>query len=191
MNGENRKRLFIGLACPSSERVSELLAVLAAQARQVSGLRPVPEENLHITLRFLGMVDAASIGLLSQAMTRGVASTPGLGLELRGIGFFRTAVWLGVEPRAELSRLASRLDQALAMVGVPGDDKPYAPHVTVARLRPGTRLKVSDLQARYGETDWCRFQANTVNLYESLTLPTGARYRVLATAPLAGQAGVE
>lgn len=191
MNGEKRKRLFIGLACPPSERVSELLAVLAAQARQAPGLRSVPEENLHITLRFLGMVDATGIGLISQSMARGVASTPELDLALRGIGFFRTAVWLGVEPREELTRLVRLLDQALAMVGVPADGKPYAPHVTVARLRPETRLNMSELQSRYGDTGWCRFRADTVNLYESLTLPTGARYRVLATAPLAGQAGVE
>jgi 2'-5' RNA ligase len=185
MTTHKRRRLFIGLAYQPGERVSgvlESLRVLAASPG--AGVRPVAPENLHITLKFLGMIPESDIPLLSQVMDQALAAEAGLELRLAGIGYFKQAIWLGVEPDVRLDALVTRLNRFLAVVGCQPDNKPFVPHLTVARLRPDHRVDLSALREQYADREWEGLQAGAVNLYESRTLPDGVRYEVLQSVSL-------
>lgn len=185
MTTVKRRRLFIGLAYQPGERVSgtlEDLRVLAA--RPGAGVRPVEPENLHITLKFLGMVPDSDIVLLSQVMDQALAAAACFELRLTGIGFFKQSIWLGVESDARLHALVTRLNRTLAVLGCQPDNKPFVPHLTIARIRPDHQVDLSALLEQYANREWEGLQVNVVNLYESRTLPDGARYKVLHAVPL-------
>lgn len=185
MVAEQRKRLFIGIPCQPGRAVQQILSELRARAQDpASGLRPVPAENLHITLKFLGMVPAPDIAMIPQIMQQIVSRQRSLTLQLHGFGCFKQALWLGVKDSDELQHLAAALDQALGIIGVSREQKAFVPHLTVARLRPGAQLKLSELQAAYSDRSWGEFRVETVTLFESETLPEGARYSRLFSASL-------
>jgi len=186
MNTEKRKRLFIGIAYQPGEPVKEVLTELRSRAEEPgAGLRPVVEENLHITLKFLGMIPESDIAMICQVMQQTVSRHLPLTLQVRGFGCFKQALWLGIKDSEELQELAAAINQALAVVGVAREQKPFRPHLTVARLRPNARLKVSELQTSYGDRDWGAIKVDSVHLFESETLPEGARYCKLFSVPLA------
>ena len=137
----------------------------------------VPVENLHITLKFLGMVPEPEVVLIGQVMDQVIPHCSPFQLQLEGFGCFSQALWLGVAEQQELQRLAGELDKALSVIGIPRERKPFRPHVTVARLRANARLKISELQARHGRRQWGTQHVEAIHLYESLTLPEGACYR--------------
>ncbi|MBT8147994.1 MAG: RNA 2',3'-cyclic phosphodiesterase [Gammaproteobacteria bacterium] len=185
MVAEQRKRLFIGIACQPGRAVQRVLSELRARAADpATGLRPVPAENLHITLKFLGMVPVPEIAMISQIMQQIVSRQRSLTLQLHGFGCFKQALWLGVKDNEELQHLAAGLDQALGIIGVSRQQNAFVPHLTVARLRPGAKLKLSELQATYGDRTWGELKVDTVTLFESETLPQGARYSRLFSASL-------
>lgn len=125
-------RLFVALELPPAVR-DALLALMGG----VAGARWQRDDQLHLTLRFIGECDrhqAADIG----AALASVNVTP-FSLTLNGVGSFerrgRTdALWVGVTPRAPVAALATRIDSALARVGLPPETRAFVPHVTVARL---------------------------------------------------------
>jgi len=186
MDAEKRKRLFIGIACPPSQAVKQVLTELQTIAENPSaGLRPVVEENLHITLKFLGMIPKSEIAMICQLMQHTVTRQSPFTLHIHGFGCFRQALWLGVRDSEELTELAGNLDLALAVIGAGKEKKPFMPHLTVARMRPNAQLKLSNLQEQYGHRDLGTLSVDTVHLFESETLPEGARYSRLFSATLA------
>jgi 2'-5' RNA ligase len=125
-------RLFVALELPPAVR-DALLAVMGG----VSGAHWQRDDQLHLTLRFIGEVDRHTAADISAALAR-VNFMP-LTLALDGIGTFDRrgrvdALWVGVAPRAPVAGLAKRIDAALAKVGLPPDTRAFVPHITVARL---------------------------------------------------------
>ena len=104
---------------------------------------------------------------------------------MQGFGCFKQALWLGIAESEAIQKLTRSLDSALSIVGIEQERKPFVPHLTVARLRANARVKISELQADYGHRDWGTLEVGTVHLFESETLPEGARYTKLACAGLA------
>jgi len=178
VNDEPRKRLFIGIAYQPTAPVSTVLNELGMIARDpATGLRPVPPENLHITLKFLGMVPESHIDAICQVMNRVLEGREPFELQIVGFGCFRQALWLGVDRSHQLDEMAAALDTSLEALGFPRNSKPYRPHLTVARLRTSARLSLSDLQARFGDRHWGRLTVDAIHLYESWTLPGGVAYK--------------
>ena len=137
-------RLFFAL-WPDAEEARALGALALALAAE-SGGRPVPVGKIHLTLAFLGPVAdaqrpaalAAASGLRASAFT----------LELDQVGAFRRAgvAWAGMSsPPARLLRLQARLADRLRAGGFPLDERPFAPHLTLARrtMRPVGRRAIA------------------------------------------------
>ena len=195
MTDSSRKRLFIGIPCQPADIIPgdgdsgaesgapglpEFLHRLTRLAgSDAPGLRPVPGQNLHLTLSFLGSTPVADIALIRQAMEQAISAIPGFELTLRGAGCFRHSLWLGVASHEVLSDTVNRLNRALASIGMSAGDKRFVPHVTVARWRPESRFKVSSLLADIAHRHWGRLPVAAVHLYESRTLPQGAVYSSL------------
>ena len=128
---EKTQRLFFALW--PDEGVRARIQEMAARLPLREGRR-VSEDNLHITLVFLGSV-AESSRLCAEAVADGVAATP-FTLSLDQLGYWPRprVVWLGtsVIPE-ELARLESALRQGVTQCGIGVDDRPYAPHMTLLR----------------------------------------------------------
>jgi RNA 2',3'-cyclic 3'-phosphodiesterase len=134
-------RLFIGLDLPWS--LKERLAVLGGG---IPGARWVPAENYHMTLRFIGEVQAPRAEEIDLAMTalRGRAFS----LTLAGVGTFvkggrDTQLWVGVERSQQLDHLQSKIENALQRAGLEPERRRFTPHVTLARLDNATPAKIA------------------------------------------------
>jgi len=136
-------RVFVALALPDAVRapLGEFLARCAAAAPEQ---RWAPVANLHLTLRFLGWVGAEEVDRVAAALV--AVRRPPFQLGLGGLGRFGTpsrprVLWLGVAAgREPLAALADEVGARCRAAGVVGDERPYNPHLTLCRVRPGARL---------------------------------------------------
>ncbi|HBQ10623.1 MAG TPA: RNA 2',3'-cyclic phosphodiesterase [Myxococcales bacterium] len=123
-------RLFLAMPIPAETR-----AILGSLPRDLPRARWVRMEQLHFTLRFLGERDAEIVDALSEALGPTVAAHPALEMRASGLGTFgRRVLWAGLAPVEGLTALARDVGAALREVGVEAPDRPFAPHVTLARL---------------------------------------------------------
>ena len=150
------------------------------------------EANLHVTLKFLGQIEAALVEPIAEAIGAVAARTPPFELGVHGLGAFPTParpriVWVGLEPAAPLAALAGDLDAALGTLGIPRESRPFAAHVTLGRVREGRRnAAFADALARPVECG--RWPVTRVSLMRSELHPRGARYTELTSVVLAGAA---
>jgi len=135
-------RLFVALAPPAAA-LDELSAVLTPiRATTSPGLRWTPREQWHLTLAFLGEVDAERLPAVRRACAVAVPARCAAPLQLSGAGRFGDRVlWAGLDgDRAALVDLAARLVAALRAAGVDTDERPYRPHLTIARTVRGVSV---------------------------------------------------
>ncbi len=136
----NRVRTFVAveLAPAVKQEVRQLIRRL--QSTQAA-VKWVEEENLHITLKFLGEIDNQQVPLVCQAVARTVSSYDPFELELKGLGAFPRlerprVLWVGVGRGSErLVQLQSELDLRLQELGYPLETRPYEPHLTIGRVK--------------------------------------------------------
>lgn len=135
-------RLFAAVVPPPAA-LAELAAALPP-APLPAALRFVPEQQRHLTVAFYADVPDAAVVSLQERLRRAAGRTPRLSLRLNGFGTFPAnatrarVLWAGVDGDvAELTRLAERAVAAGRRAGVAVEDRPYRPHLTVARARQG------------------------------------------------------
>jgi len=155
------------------------------------GVRWVRLEGAHITLRFLGPTEEGRIEALVAALTSVAAAAEPLDLELAGAGAFPSArrpraIWLGVGKGAtELVRLAGALNDALATSGWERDDRPFQPHLTLARadgVAAGSATAATLARAMEGRVIPSR--VDRIGLFESVTGAGRAHYLSHVELPL-------
>lgn len=176
-------RLFIAITVPDAARER-----LAALANGLPGARWVNEDNLHLTLRFLGELDGGEAADVDTALAQ--ISVPGFALGLEGISHFGEgrklrALWAGVQPNPALMRLQAKIEQAVIRAGQPPEKRKFKPHVTLARFKsnPGG----DKLQAYLSAHALFRsepFAVDSFTLYSSFLSSSGAIYRPEASYPL-------
>jgi 2'-5' RNA ligase len=130
-------RLFAAIDPPA-----EVIAALAQTVPADDRLRWVPPEQWHITLAFYGEVADATVPELEERLRRAAARTRPLRLSLAGAGTFPSGtrparvLWCGIEgDRPGLIRLAERVSAAGRRSGIPVEERPLRPHLTLARVR--------------------------------------------------------
>ncbi len=103
------------------------------------GIRWVPLENLHLTLRFLGGVEEERLLEVHQAVAAAVEEIAPFALRTGGFGAFPErgrprVLWVALEGDLEnLRKLQGRVETELVQRGFPGEDRPFSPHLTVGR----------------------------------------------------------
>ena len=132
-------RLFVALGLPDTLR-----GELAAMCGGIPGARWVPEENYHLTLRFIGEVPGWQAQEVDEALS-GIRA-PGFDLTLRGVGTFgkngrMASLWVGVEKLEPLLFLQAKVETALQRIGLEPERKRFAPHVTLARTDKAAQEK--------------------------------------------------
>jgi 2'-5' RNA ligase len=161
-------RLFVGVGI--GDEVRRSLASVVERLRARARVRWSAVEGLHVTLKFIGDWPDDGVDDVHGALAEIARSA--FDVRVRGVGWFPGAraprvFWIGVESDA-LSELATRVERALVPLGVAAETRSFTPHLTLARIRPGTplddlRRAIDDLPS----TDFGRFRAESFGLYES------------------------
>jgi 2'-5' RNA ligase len=188
------RRLFI--AVPTPAEVREAVTELVDSVRQDTqpdqrDVRWVRLDGLHLTLRFLGPTSEDRIATVATAVDLVAASTSGFGVAIGGGGAFPSpvrprALWLGVvEGVGELAAVARAVDERLADAGWTLDERPYRPHLTLARsdgVRAGPDVARRLIAA--AESFTVTFRASSLVLFESISGGGPARYEPIHEAAL-------
>ncbi|MCA1199658.1 RNA 2',3'-cyclic phosphodiesterase [Sphingomonas sp. R647] len=176
-------RLFVALRPPAAIR--DLLIDLMDG---VDGARWQDDDQLHLTLRYIGEVDSRTADDVAAALTSIRFDLPAL--RLSGCGMFDTrgrpnALWAGVAPREPLAILHKKVDQALIRAGLEPEHRAYVPHITLARL-PGSAGPVDGFLARHAALSSADFSIAHMTLYESHLGSAGASYEPVERYALTG-----
>lgn len=179
------RRVFVAAGVDDETR-HRLVHLLGERVDTLPG-RAVPPGNWHVTLRFLGEIDDSAYERLLAALD---ASDLGERFAVRwsSLGAFprpgrATVLWVGLDRGEELlAGLASRVDDAVDAAGLPGEDRPFNPHLTLSRIHPPE--DVSTLVAGVVPLQ-VPMAVDRVIVYESRRIRDGVAYLALEEFPLA------
>lgn len=174
-------RLFVAIRPPHEVR-SALLNVMGG----IRGARWQGDEQLHITLRFIGEIDQHQAVDVDAALS--ALSSPRFEIAINGVGAFdkkgrHNAVWAGVTPRDAIAALASKVDRACQMAGLPPEGRAYLPHITLARFARSAG-PVEPFLSQYPGLSIPPFTVDHFGLFESKLGQNGASYEMIARYPL-------
>ena len=185
MKGGDRLRLFVALRLPD-EVVERLVRWQREALDAPPATRLVPQDNLHVTLAFLGGRTASDVDAIVAAITDAAAESGPLELEVRR---YRETPRVGMLVLADrggdtgAAHLAAGVHDRLARLGVyEPEGRPWTPHVTVVRFRERPRLAppLPDLGP---------ISPSEAALYHSVLRPTGAQYEIRESVALGGSHG--
>lgn len=179
-------RTFVAVELPAE--VKEQLWALAGRLRG-PGLRAswVSPDNMHLTLRFLGNVDAEGRSRLIDLLADAYGSVRAFPLRIEGVGVFPpnsrrpNVIWAGVAPLdGPLQAIQAAAEQAARAIGLPPEERPFKPHLTVARIKEIEQIDgLMERLAAEREFQGGEFAVHGVSLLSSHLTPKGAVHSCL------------
>ncbi|MCA9141083.1 MAG: RNA 2',3'-cyclic phosphodiesterase [Planctomycetales bacterium] len=157
------------------------------------GIKWVPTDNLHLTLKFLGEVDNVEIPEVCKTIRRVTETIEPFELHFSGTGGFPSAekpriVYAGIDdPSGNLVTLVSGLEKQLAGLGFKPEPRDYTPHLTLGRTRSNSRRAGSELvdaMAALGNVNLGEMVVDEVHLMASFLDKAGPTYQVMDTIEL-------
>lgn len=170
---------------------SEIRRSLAEAARRLAtsgaDVKWVPEDNFHITLKFLGNVESLQMDAVVSACGSAVVGVSKFGVTLAGVGAFPkpsrpSVVWVGmVQGGDELARIAERIDSMLEPLGFPREARPFSPHITLGRVRsPKSLDRLKEAIESLRDAPVGEFRVESIAVIKSELRPQGSFYSALA-----------
>jgi 2'-5' RNA ligase len=175
-------RLFTGIPLP--EQIKRNLEELLRRIRPAARIKWSTAANLHITTKFVGEWPDSRLDEIRGAL--GALPRSGeIPIAIRGLGWFPNpraprVFWAGVEAPPALAGLARATEDALAVLGVPVERRPFSPHLTLARIREP--IPLDNLFRAVGglaSDEFGSFTAASFHLYQSELRPSGSVYTSL------------
>lgn len=193
-------RLFIALDINEviRERITRFVEGVNGFAPDARWAKP---ESLHVTLKFIGEQPETAVEQIKAALSTIASSRAEI--HFHGYGFFPTAksarvFWIGMEAGPQLATLAMEIDEKMASLGIPKEDRAFSPHLTLAR-GPGRSGSPKRHQTDATNRNFRRLQeklavlpapefgtmtARGIFLYQSQLSPKGSKYTKLAAFDL-------
>jgi 2'-5' RNA ligase len=190
-------RLFFAVELDESVRTEagRIVDVLRRRAQAIAPrarLTWVTSDRMHLTVRFIGAADEERLAELRRALEPPV-ETPPFALSVEGTGAFPSkgpprVLWAGLqEGRDHLLVLERELTARLSAIGIPPEDRPYSPHLTLARVREPAGLRSAALLDGLQTHAFGRSTIDAITLFESRLSPKGPTYVALARAAFVDQ----
>jgi 2'-5' RNA ligase len=155
--------------------------------------RPVPVEQMHLTLKFIGEVEGSRLldiqGVLSEI------SRPQFTIGLHGVGTFPPRgtpriLWAGVHPLENLMALRQTIEGRLAEIAIRREKQKYSPHLTLARLNNSPLKHLQQFLAGNAFLRTPQFTVAAFDLFKSQLTSSGAKHTLIATYPLQPTPGI-
>jgi len=193
-------RLFIALDITDAirDRISLFLAGVSGFAPDARWAKP---ESLHVTLKFIGETSEPGFEQIKNKLS--AVQCGAAEIQFRGHGFFPTAksprvFWIGLQAGPPLAALAAQIDDKMAALGIPKEDRAFSPHLTLARIaggsgspRPsktdgpnGTFQRLQEKLSARSTPEFGTMTARDFFLYQSQLSPKGSKYIKLAAFDL-------
>ena len=170
-------RLFLAIRPP--ENIRDLLVDAMDDS---PALRWVGDEQLHLTLRFIGEVERPVANDIAANLDR--LRSPAFELRLSGVGKFERrnggALWAGVAPKEPVAALAAKVERALQQAGLEPEKRSFTPHITLARWNRRNAEAVEAFLRRNGDLHSEQFAVDRFILFESKLSRHGAHYEEVA-----------
>jgi RNA 2',3'-cyclic 3'-phosphodiesterase len=183
-------RGFIGVQIAPEVR-ARISAAIDQLAPGLSGIRWVPEENFHFTLKFLGAIEESQLESIGRALAEAVRPFRRFTISAKRLGVFpdlkrARVLWVGLQGE-EMPALAASVETVLEPVGFPRENRIFRPHLTVGRWRHpnGSHQELGDKLKRWNNVEFGESVIDEVILFQSVLKPTGAVYRPLNVVRLA------
>ena len=175
-------RLFTAVPIPET-----ICQQLHAMGRSLPGGRAVSEEQIHVTLRFIGEVEGAVFKDIKENL-HSISVSP-FNIAIQGVGHFPPrgkprVIWAGLQPTEPLIKLKRKIDTCLIQCGLAPDNRKFSPHVTLARLNNPPMQRVTNFLAGNAFLKFEEFQVNHFRLYSSKLTSKGATHTLEADYPL-------
>ena len=174
-------RLFVALQLP--ENMRERLVALQGG---VPGARWANEDQMHLTLRFIGEVDGNIAHDIDDALA-GIRA-PAFTLELAGVGEFGgknpRALWAGVRPNEALLHLQKKIETALQRIGLAAETRKFSAHVTLARMKGAPQEKIVQFLTHHALFASGPFAVDDFVLFSSHLSHNGSIYHLERVYPL-------
>ena len=181
-------RCFIAIKIPGFDPLRRVLKELSQMGRP---LKAVESDNLHVTLKFLGDTDLDLIGDIGSLVEQTARSQKPCVVKVAGLGVFPhlerpSVVWAGLAGAETLAAIAADLEAGLEEFGFARENRPFVPHLTLARVKARPPESLRPLLSRHAKTDFGTATIDQVELIRSELGPEGSKYTVLTSAPLRG-----
>ena len=187
-------RSFIAIELPGEVREGLARLRNAMKRDEHKFVKWVSPDGIHLTLKFLGNIPSKKVTEITEALEEATQGISPFHLEISGLGAFpslkQTRVfWVGIVGEVDkLLKLQRNIDSALAVLGFAKEERPFVPHLTLARLRPGSSpLERRNFGELVGSTifeDIYHIEVEAVSLMRSQLTPAGAVYTRLSAVGL-------
>jgi 2'-5' RNA ligase len=199
----NPEQIRSFVAIELSEEAKKGLARLRKQLERDEHrfVKWVDPGGIHLTLKFLGNIPSKRVTEITEAMGKAVQGISPFRLEISGLGAFPSlkqarVLWVGIGGELDqLSTLQQNIDSVLAALGFAREERPFVPHLTLARVREGASLperrSFGELVGSAAFEDKYPIEVEAVRLMRSQLTPAGALYTCLSVVGLGRQEGVK
>jgi len=174
-------RAFVALEIPRDVADSLIQAQKELEATGAD-VKLVERENLHLNLKFLGELSNAEVSEVTSRLGR--LSLKGADVSVRGVGAFPTSarprvVWAGIAPEDEPSVIPIAREVLSVLEGIgQRDDRPFKPHITLARVRSGRNMReLAEVLHRMAGREFGEVGLREIKLKSSTLTPSGPIYR--------------
>ena len=185
------KRLFIAIKTEPGKNFIESLHQLQSHLSQ-ERIKWVEEQNIHVTLKFLGDTETKKIPLIQYALSEVLNKRQEFTIQLLNLGIFGSrydprVVWTGIEPYLEIVSLMQSVHQSLIPVGFEPDRQNLVPHLTLGRIKEiKDKPRFQKIIDQFGEISSLPILIHEVFLYESILKKEGPVYIPLKVFQLKG-----
>ena len=176
-------RTFISVDVPVTEELRSLLDSL----KMMDSVRVVPENQLHLTLKFLRDTDKKKVEKLCSELRRSLEGTGPFDIVIQGTGAFPNlrnprVLWLGVKDPERLIDAADIVDSTMKGLKIKADDKKFSPHLTVGRING--RYDLKDFFKDNDGKIFSSFRCDHIDVMKSVLTPKGAIHSVIESIEL-------
>jgi len=177
-------RLFLAVEIPTKWQ-NELMSVKNSAGRDISGIKWVRADNLHITLKFLGSCEDNVPEQIVSRLSNVLKTGHPFEIVLGGLGGFPSTkrarvFWMGLsEGREEMISLASAVEESLDELGFAKEKRAFHPHVTLARLKQPQDLSNIINNQNSEHFAGSKIRVERVALFKSNLTPSGAIYELI------------
>lgn len=196
ISGEKEVRSFIAIPVPDQgiEALQDTVQKLESDIGR--SVRWVRLDGIHLTLKFMSDIPAGTVEQVLEALPQVASQFPSIKLAISGLGVFPNTrrprvLWAGLTGELEaLSELQSAVDDMVGRLGLPKEQRPFSPHLTLGRVRRETSesqlRKIGEIMADAAPPSAVPWTANTVNLMRTELDPAGSRHYLVGAAAIGG-----